>query len=75
MAFEKITEAMLEGKGNIGKPNTPGVTTQEMQRIMDEIPREVIVPAFNAFLDALQAESAAYSIGAAVPDALPVETE
>lgn len=53
MAFEKITDEMLEGKGNLGKPNTPGVTTQEMQRIMDEIPREVIIPAFNAFLDAI----------------------
>lgn len=59
MAFNKITDDMLEGKGNIGKPNTPGVSTQEMQRIMDEIPREVIIPAFNAFLDALQAKSGA----------------
>lgn len=42
---------MLEGKGNIGKPDTPGVTTQEMQRIMDEIPREVIIPTYNKMID------------------------
>lgn len=53
MAFEKITDEMLEGKGNLGKPNTPGVTTQEMQRIMDEIPREILVPAINAIVDTL----------------------
>lgn len=53
MAFEKITDEMLEGKGNIGKPNTPGVTTQEMQRILDEIPREILVPAINAIADML----------------------
>ena len=44
---------MLQGKGNIGKPNTPGVSTQEMQRIMDEIPREVIIPAYNELVDEL----------------------
>ena len=47
MAFRKITEDDLVGKGNVGRPDTPGVSTAEMQRIMDEIPREVIVPAFN----------------------------
>lgn len=73
MAFEKITDEMLEGKGNIGKPNTPGVSTQEMQRIMDEIPREVIVPAFNEFLDALQSDTAAQSIGTQIPDGLSSE--
>ena len=29
------------GKGNVGRPDTPGVSTAEMQRIMDELPREV----------------------------------
>lgn len=53
MAFEKITDEMLEGKGNIGKPNTPGVSIQEMQRILDEIPREILVPAVNAIVDKL----------------------
>lgn len=47
MSFRKIAQAELEGKGNLGRPDTPGVTTAEMQRILDELPREVIVPAFN----------------------------
>lgn len=73
MAFLKITEADLKGKGNIGKPDTPGVTTAEMQRILDEIPREVIVPAFNAMVDALIGGTAASSIGATFPTELPGE--
>ena len=35
----------------MGKPDIPGVSTAEMQRIMDEIPREIIVPAFNELSD------------------------
>lgn len=65
---------MLEGKGNVGKPDSPGVSTQEMQRIMDEIPREVIVPAFNALIDAMMSESSASDSGAEVPDRLPEDT-
>ena len=45
MAFDRITDGDLLGKGNIGRPDTPGVDTSEMQRILDELPREVIVPA------------------------------
>ena len=47
MAFRKITEGDMLGKGNVGRPDTPGVSTAEMQRIMDELPREVLAPAFN----------------------------
>ncbi len=54
MAFEKITQQDLAGKGNLGRPDTPGVDTAEMQRILDEIPREVIVPKFNALIDAME---------------------
>lgn len=45
--MRKITETDLAGKGNIGRPDIPGVSTAEMQRILDELSREVIVPAFN----------------------------
>lgn len=45
--MRKITAEELVGRGNVGRPDIPGVSTAEMQRIMDEIPREVIVPAFN----------------------------
>lgn len=54
MGFTKITESDLNGKGNIGKPDTPGVSTEEMQRILDEIPREVIVPKFNNLIDEME---------------------
>ena len=56
MALRRITDAELKGKGNVGKPDIPGVSTAEMQRIMDEIPREIIVPAFNELSQ--QAETA-----------------
>lgn len=64
LAFEKITESDLEGKGNVGKPDTPGVDTAEMQRILDELSREVIVPAFNKLIDALHDSTSASSLGA-----------
>ena len=32
MAFRKITEGDMLGKGNVGRPDTPGVSTAEMQR-------------------------------------------
>lgn len=67
MSFKRITPADLTGKGNVGKPDTPGVSTAEMQRILDEIPREVIVPAFNALGDQLEASDAAVQLGAAIP--------
>ncbi len=74
MAFKEITAADLQGKGNVGKPDTPGYSTAEMQRVMDEIPREVIVPAFNALVAALMDTTAAGSTGAKVPATLPTST-
>lgn len=53
MRFREILPADLSGKGNVGKPDTPGYSTAEMQRVMDEIPREVIVPIFNQLVTAL----------------------
>lgn len=53
MTFREILPADLIGKGNVGKPDTPGYSTAEMQRVMDEIPREVIVPIFNQLVTAL----------------------
>ena len=42
------------GKGNVGRPDTPGVSTAEMQRIMDELPREVLAPIFNENIEELE---------------------
>lgn len=67
MAFKKITDADVKGKGNVGRPDTPGVSTAEMQRIMDEIPREVIIPAFNALIDALADTTSAATLGITAP--------
>lgn len=75
MAFAKITDSDLKGKGNVGRPDTPGVSTAEMQRILDEIPREVIVPAFNALIAALNSGNVAAEFGAQVPSQLPNDTE
>lgn len=74
MAFVRVTEADMDGKGNIGQPDTPGVSTLEMQRILDELPREVLAPAHNQLADQLEARSAAASLGAAPPEALPQDT-
>ena len=74
MAFERITEDDLQGKGNLGRPDTPGVDTTEMQRILDELPREVIVPAFNRLAEQLEAAAAAASLGARPPEGLPEDT-
>lgn len=71
MAFKKISDADLKGKGNIGRPDTPGVTTAEMQRILDELSREVIIPAFNALVDGLNGSGVAGDFGAQVPATLP----
>lgn len=42
-----VSQQDMQGKGNVGRPNPPGVSVEEMQRILDELPREVIVPALN----------------------------
>lgn len=53
MAFNKISDSDLQNKGNIGMPDTPGLSTADMQKKMDEIPREIIIPALNALIDGL----------------------
>ncbi|WP_143424748.1 collagen-like protein [Gemmiger sp. An194] len=74
MAFKRIEDSDLKGKGNVGRPDTPGVDTAEMQRILDEIPREIIVPAFNALVDALNNGTGADGITVTVPSGVPAET-
>lgn len=54
---------MLVGKGNTGQAMKPGFTYQEQQRVMDEIPKEIIVPAHNALIDALEGADGAEGIG------------
>lgn len=44
MAFTKIEQADLVNKGVTGLPDTPGLTTGEMQAKFDELVTDVVVP-------------------------------
>ena len=63
MAFDKITDADLVDKGVIGLPDVPNLNTAEMQEKFEEVCREVIIPKFNALIDALVADTAAGTLG------------
>lgn len=57
MAFTKITEADMMNKGVVGLPDTPNLSTSEMQQKFDEIATDVIVPKFNNLVDELDASN------------------
>lgn len=59
----KILPEDTNGKGVIGLPDVPGLTTQEMQERFDQLALEVIVPKFNELADALNGSGGAGSIG------------
>lgn len=69
MAFSKITDDMRAGKGNVGQPDTPGVTTTEMQEIMDALPN-LAIDGHNAHIDELGLNTAATNLGALVPQGI-----
>jgi len=56
------------GKGNYGQPDRPGLSTADMQKVMDEIARTIIAPRINEIIDDLVAivdgASGADNIGA-----------
>lgn len=54
MAYKKITEKDLIGVGVIGLDDTPQLPRSEMQRKFEQTSREVIIPAFNNFVDAVE---------------------
>lgn len=64
-AWDNTSE--FNGMGNFGKPDTPGLSTVEMQKVMDELPR-YIAARINMLVDDLLAhtdgESGADQIGA-----------
>ena len=64
MPFTKITETDLQNKGVIGLPDTPGLSTTEMQEKFDEIALDVLYPKHNGLIDELSATSAAANVGA-----------
>ena len=57
--MRKITDADLRDRngqhlGVRGQPDTPGLTAEEMQRSVEQIPREVIIPVINGNADAFE---------------------
>ena len=53
MSFTKIEQSDLTGKGVIGLPDSPNLSTTDMQSKLDEIALDVIVPKFNELSDEL----------------------
>ena len=47
----KITDEDLANRGVMGLPDVPGLTTIEMQKKLDEISIDVIIPRFNELID------------------------
>lgn len=75
MAFTKITENDTINKGVIGLPDTPNLSTSEMQAKFEELSNDVIIPKFNNLVDELGAKSAAGNIGATIPSGINAEGE
>lgn len=74
MPFTKIVPADLQGKGVIGQPPVPGLSVTEMQESVEQIVREVAIPAVNRLIDELEATSAGGNVGMEIPAGMPPET-
>ena len=72
MAFKKITDEDRAGLGNVGQPDTPGLTTAEMQAVMDSLPN-LAIDKFNELVDALNDARAATNMGAEVPTGITAQ--
>lgn len=72
MAFTKITPEDRQGKGNVGQPDTPLLTTTEMQEQMDSLPN-LAIDKFNNLIDELAEAAAASYIGCTVPSGLTAQ--
>ena len=62
MNFKEITAEDLFGKGVTGLPDTPGLSTTDMQAKFDELVKEVMVPKFNALVRELAVLSGVKSV-------------
>ena len=56
MSLQKITETDLQGKGVIGQPDVPGLSTTQMQEKVEEVVRSVVIPKFNSNVDEIAAQ-------------------
>lgn len=73
MSFTRILSSDTKNKGVIGLPDTPGLSTEDMQKKFDEIALDVIIPKLNALICELESAAAAVSLGASVPDGITAE--
>ena len=64
MAFDRIEESELVGKGTTAQPDVPTIPAADQKRKFEEILRDVMIVHYNDFLDALEAGTASASIGA-----------
>jgi hypothetical protein len=69
MSFTKITDQDRQGKGNVGQPDTPDLSTSEMQELLDQLPN-MAIDGLNRLIDELEDETSASYIGASVPDGI-----
>ena len=72
--FSQITEADLNNKGVSGLPDTPNLSTSDMQAKFDELSKDVIVPKFNNLVEELSAQSASENIGITPPEKFTGDT-
>lgn len=67
MAFDKVTTQDRANKGNVGLPDTPNMTANELQERMDSLPN-LAIDKLNELIDALNAETAAGNMGMTIPN-------
>ena len=63
MAFTRIDKADYNGKGVIGLPDAPQLSTNAMQEKFEEISLDVIIPKHNTLIDELESATGASNIG------------
>ena len=73
MAFTRITDTDLQGKGVIGQPEIPGLSALEMQQSVEQIVREVAIPGINRLAEELEADTGAAGIGMKRPAGMSEE--
>lgn len=74
MAFEKISEEELAGVGVELLPDLPELAPDAMKAKFEETAKQLLAPKHNLLAQQLEAETAAGSLGAAVPAGLNAET-
>lgn len=67
MALKKIEQSDLVNKGVIGLPDTPALSTSDMQKKFEETARDVVIPHFNKLVDTLESPTGASNIGVSTP--------